>query len=187
VLADPLLELFEAVDVSWVTFGILYASFISAFFLLLPRPGRLAHGFTAYGLMFALRSVAMYLTPLDPPEGMLALRDPFVQLFSPGGAELTRDLFFSGHTASMFLVMLMAPGRRSRALYAVAAAAVAACVLLQKVHYGIDVFVAPAYSYLAYRLVGLLRGRLGLAPGAIGEAAAAPRRAARTAAGAPGA
>jgi PAP2 superfamily C-terminal len=180
VLTDPLLAHFEAVDVSWLTFGLIYASFIAAFLLLVPRPDRMAHGFAAYGLMFVLRGIAMYLTPLDPPVGMLPLRDPFVQLFNPGGAALTRDLFFSGHTASMFLLVLLAPGPRSRAFFAATTATVATCVLLQKVHYGVDVFVAPAYSYLAYRLVGLLRRRLGLAPEVFPDAPAHRPRPAAT-------
>jgi hypothetical protein len=163
VLPDPLLVWFQAVDLSWLSFGLIYASLIMAFMLLVPRPDRLAHGFAAYGLMFLFRWVGMYLTPLDPPVGMIPLRDPFVQLFSPDGVVLTKDLFFSGHTASMFLLVMLAPGRRSRAFFLLTTAGIAACVLLQKVHYGVDVFVAPAYSYVAYRLVGLLRKKWGLA------------------------
>ncbi len=168
VLPDPLLSHFRPVDVSGVTFGLIYASFISAFLLLVKRPDRLAHGFAAYGLMFLFRGVAMYLTPLDPPIDTLPLKDPFVQLFSPDGAALTRDLFFSGHTASMFLLVLLAPGPKSRAFFLATTAGIAGCVLLQKVHYAVDVFVAPAYSYLAYRLIGVLRRALGLelGPGA---------------------
>lgn len=165
VLADPVLSHFRPIDVSWLTFGLIYASFLSAFLLLLPRPDRLAHGFAAYGLMFFFRGVAMYLTPLDPPVDTLPLKDPFVQLFSPDGMALTKDLFFSGHTASAFLLVLLAPGRKSRAFFLATTAGIAACVLLQKVHYTVDVFVAPAYSYLAYRLIGALRKAIALEPG----------------------
>jgi hypothetical protein len=163
VLPDPLLVYFTAVDLSWLTFSLIYGSFFVAFMLLVNRPGRLAHGFAAYGLMFLFRSAVMYLTPLDPPVDTIPLRDPFVQLFSSGGGVLTKDLFFSGHTASVFLLVLLATGRKSRAFFILATAGIGACVLLQKVHYSIDVFVAPAYSYLAYRMIGLLRKKLGIA------------------------
>lgn len=181
VLPDPLLSHFQPKDVSWITFGLIYASFISAFLLLVRRPDRLAHGFAAYGLMFLFRGMAMYLMPLDPPVDTLPLKDPFVQLFSPDGTVLTKDLFFSGHTASMFLLVLLAPGPKSRAFFLVTTAGIAGCVLLQKVHYAVDVFVAPAYSYLAYRLIGGLRKALGLELGPGAPPVARERGAGRTA------
>jgi membrane-associated phospholipid phosphatase len=102
--------------------------------------------------MALLRIAAMYLMPLEPPPGIIELRDPFVEFFG-GGRTLTRDLFFSGHTSTMFLLFLVMPGRRLRIAYACFTVIVGLCVVLQHVHYTVDVFAAPFFAYGAYMIV----------------------------------
>ena len=58
----------------------------------------------------------MWATPLDPPPGMIVLEDPLVQLFGGASRPLTRDLFFSGHTSTMFLLFLAVPGAGGQGL-----------------------------------------------------------------------
>jgi hypothetical protein len=109
----------------------------------------------AYVVMVLLRIAAMGVTPLEAPPGMIPLHDPLVRLFGPGKL-LTKDLFFSGHTSTLFLLALAVPGRRWRGFFVSCTAAVAVCVLWQHVHYTIDVLVAPLFAYASYRLVRLL-------------------------------
>ena len=108
-----------------------------------------------YCLTAVIRIVAMWLMPLDPPAGMIALKDPIVEFFG-GGNTLTRDLFFSGHTSTLLIIALILPGRRTRAFFASATAAVGACVILQHVHYAIDVLAALFFAYGCYRITGAL-------------------------------
>jgi hypothetical protein len=84
---------------------------------------------------------------------MIALRDPFVDFVVGDGSVLTRDLFFSGHTSTMFLLFLTATARPLRLLFIAGTMLVGACVLLQHVHYTIDVFAAPFFAYGSYRIV----------------------------------
>lgn len=63
---------------------------------------------TAYSCLLVLRSFSMLVVPLDPPSGMLLLTDPFVSYFVEEHFVATRDLFFSGHTASLVFFFLIA-------------------------------------------------------------------------------
>jgi len=92
----------------------------------------------------------MSVTPLEAPPGMIPLDDPLVRLLGPGKL-LTKDLFFSGHTATLFLLGCAVPGRRSRILFFVCTAIVGISVLWQHVHYTIDVLAAPLFAYASFR------------------------------------
>jgi membrane-associated phospholipid phosphatase len=101
----------------------------------------------------------MWLLPLDPPATMIALHDPFVQFFASETARpLTRDLFFSGHTSILCLMGFLMPDRMRRSAFFVMAAAVGAAVILQHVHYAVDVAVAPLAAWAAVSLSGAARG-----------------------------
>lgn len=160
-LPDPLLALFDPRDLTWLTFGLVYGGLLLALFSLLGRPQRLLLTAQAYALMVAMRGATIWLTPLEPPAQLLVLKDPFIGFFGPSDA-LTKDLFFSGHTATLFLLFLTASDRRLRGLFLAGTAAVGACVLWQHVHYTVDVFAAPVFAYAAVRLTVATRRRLGL-------------------------
>ncbi len=155
-LPDPLLALFSARDLTWPIFSVIWASLLLSIVLLSLRPRLLFTGFRAYGFLALFRASTLLLTPLDPPAGMLALHDPFVEAFITAAATPTRDLFFSGHVGTLALVTLVVPERWARALLAAATAFVAAGVLLQKVHYTVDVVAAPAFAVAAVALARLL-------------------------------
>jgi hypothetical protein len=159
VLDDPILALVPSRDLSWLTFGLIYLGLLSGVGVLLRHPRRLVLGMQAYAVMVLLRMLVMSVTPLDPPIGIIPLRDPLVQSAS-SGEPLTRDLFFSGHTSTMFLLALLAPGRRSRIFFGVCTFLIAVLVLWQHVHYTVDVLVAPLFAYFSLVLVrGVSRAR----------------------------
>ena len=158
LLADPVLALIPPRDVTWLTFGLVYIGLLTTFVLLLPYPRRLVLGAQAYALMVLFRMGVMAVTPLEAPLDTIPLRDPLVQVFGTGEV-LTRDLFFSGHTATLALLMFLAPGRASRRFFAVCTVLVAICVLWQHVHYTVDVLVAPFFAYASRELVFALHPR----------------------------
>jgi hypothetical protein len=155
VLPDPVLALLAPRDVTWLTFGLIYLGIFFGVARLSAEPRRLVLTLQAYVVMVLLRIAAMGVTPLEAPPGLLPLHDPLVRLFGPGKL-LTKDLFFSGHTSTLFLLALAVPGRRSKALFLSCTAAVAVCVLWQHVHYTVDVLVAPLFAYASYRLAAFL-------------------------------
>jgi PAP2 superfamily C-terminal len=149
VLPDAVLALIPPRDVTWITFGLIYAGLVTVVIVLLPHPRRLVLAAQAYVVMILLRMAVMSVTPLEAPPGMIPLQDPLVQLFG-SGKPFTKDLFFSGHTSTSFLLALVAPGKLSRAFFLACTAAVATCVLWQHVHYTVDVLVAPLFAFASY-------------------------------------
>jgi hypothetical protein len=160
LLPDPLLDLLPTADLTWLIFGCIYGAIIGAIVILLRHPEAFLLAARTYALMAIVRMAAMWLVPLDPPPGMIALKDPFVEFFG-SGATLTRDLFFSGHTSTLVMFSLSMPTRGWKTLFAVLAAIVGTGVLIQHVHYGIDVLAAPFFAYGAFRIARLIEFRGG--------------------------
>lgn len=155
VLNDPLLNIFKPVDLTYPIFIILYAGLLFAVYVLAANPRRLMIALQTYIILVIIRMLAMYLLALDPPQTMIPLSDPFVEFFGTGRL-LTKDLFFSGHTAILFLVFLVVTGKWKKAVFLILTILIASGVILQHVHYSIDVIAAPFFSYSAYRIALLL-------------------------------
>lgn len=155
VLPDPVLAALAPRDLTWLTFGLIYLGLAGGVGWLLSRPRRLLLALQAYVVMVAFRVAAMQLTPFEAPEGLLPLNDPLVRLFGPAKL-LTKDLFFSGHTSTLFLLALAVTAPRWRALFLACTAAVGVCVLWQHVHYSIDVLAAPFFAYGSWKIAGLV-------------------------------
>jgi PAP2 superfamily C-terminal len=156
VLDDPLLASFQPRKVTWAVFALIYGSLVLGLGTLGARPAALLVALQSYALVIAARMAAMYFVPLDPPVRMIHLKDPFVQLFDTG-VVLTRDLFFSGHVATLFLLFLTASHRLLRAAFLLATVLVGAGLIWQHVHYTIDVLTAPFIVFGCYRFVLMAR------------------------------
>jgi len=156
LLDDTLLSLFNPVDLTWFTFSLVYLSLIIAAASLIKHPARLVFAFQVYVLIIISRILSMYFLPLNPPAGIIILNDPFVQIFGTGEI-LTKDLFFSGHTATLFLLVMVSPNKKLKNVFILSTILVAFFVLAQHVHYTIDVVAAPFYVYACYRLTLFIR------------------------------
>jgi len=163
LLPDPLLALLPRADVGQAIFLLMYGSVLAALAWLARHPVLLARGLWAYTLLLLLRMLTIWLCPLVPPLDMLPLPDPFTAYCFHAEAEvITKDLFFSGHTATVVLLALAVRGRAWRAALVAAAIAVGGLVLVQRVHYSYDVLAAPLFAWLAYWLAGrVTRGGVG--------------------------
>lgn len=137
--------------------------------LLFAEPERWVRYMVTGGLVSLARGATIAMTGLGPPDPAhagagLAGRsawEAFLELLSPWGvfargsaqAYLTKDLFFSGHTATTFLLLLyLWPHRRLRFIALGAHALVVASVLLSRLHYSIDVAGAWAVTFAVYAL-----------------------------------
>jgi hypothetical protein len=156
ILNDPVLNLFDPVDLTWLTFGLIYVSLIAAIVFFSKKPQLLLLAFQSYILMIILRMIAMHLVSLNPPEKMIPLNDPLVEFFGTGQL-LTKDLFFSGHTATLFLLFLLADLKSLKIFFLISTITLAISVLLQHVHYSIDVLAAPFFAYGSFKLIEKLR------------------------------
>jgi len=156
LLPDWLLAQLPVRDVAVPTFAAIYGSIVLALLYLLPRPLRLLHALWAYFFLQLLRIVTLTLLPLDPPRELIVLHDPVTEaLFQASTqAPIVRDLFFSNHTATMVLLVLVVLHPQLRLLLALATLAVALLVLVQRAHYSYDVLAAPLFAGLAYWVAG---------------------------------
>jgi hypothetical protein len=107
----------------------------------------------AYIILNLLRAILILSFPLEPPKGLVSLVDPFCSFFY-GGIEVTRDLMFSGHTSSMFLIFLVMDCVKGRVIALAVSLAVGCMLLFQHIHYTIDVLVAFPATYFCYWLSG---------------------------------
>ena len=121
------------------------------------------------GLVSLARGATLVLTGLGPPdpgqagaglagrgfwEAWADLVSPWA-VFAHGSAQayLTKDLFFSGHTATTFLLVLYLWPRPALRRAALAGhALVVASVLLARLHYGIDLVGAWAVTFAIFVL-----------------------------------
>ena len=158
-LADPVLELFNPIDLTWLTFGLIYISLIVAIFSFATKPEILLLALQSYSLLVIFRMMVMYSAPLDAPERLILLNDPFVQFFGSGEV-LTKDLFFSGHTATLFLLFLISDKKQLKIIFLISTILVGIAVLLQHVHYTIDVLAAPFFAYSSYKIAKIINERI---------------------------
>lgn len=151
---DPILNLFEPINLTWLTFGLIYLSLIAAIIYLAKKPSLLILALRTYAITVIFRIIVMYLLPLDPPQTMIPLNDPFVQFFGSGNV-LTKDLFFSGHTSTLFILFLCSNSKNLKITFLIGTVLVALFVVIQHVHYSIDVVAAPFFAYTAFRIAVL--------------------------------
>jgi hypothetical protein len=152
LLSDPLLEWLPAYDVSWLAFLLLYSSVILATLFLIRYPHSLLLCLQAYCLVTLMRFSSVLLISLEPPVNIIPLNDPFVSSFAEG-KPVFRDLFFSGHTSTMFLLFVTARQSWLRWVFLIGSVLMGLLVLIQHVHYTIDVLGAPFFVWLSYVIV----------------------------------
>lgn len=95
----------------------------------------------------------MYTLTLEAPEGIIPLHDPLVDVIAYGGNVFNKDLFFSGHVATLTLFVLLEERPVLKKILLVNTMLVAGMILLQRVHYTMDVLAGPFMTYLIFRAV----------------------------------
>ena len=160
-LNDPILNKLPSIDLTIFIFVFIYLSVLFGLFILIKSPSQLLFAFQIYSLVLLIRLCLMYLLPLNPPNGIIPLQDPFVELFGTGKT-LLRDLFFSGHTATLFLLFLVIEKKTYKVFFLISTFLVAIALLFQHVHYTIDIVTAPFVVYASYRIVYLFKKKLEL-------------------------
>jgi len=151
LLDDVLLAFLPSVNMSPVIFGFIYITVIYTIYKSAKSP----YLFLLYLWSTLLISLSRLLTnnfiPLEPPVGLVSLVDPILlPFYGPNG--ITKDLFYSGHTASVFLTFLVLRGKREKLVALIATIVVAISLLLQHIHYTIDVVAAPFFVFLFFTI-----------------------------------
>jgi hypothetical protein len=149
-LNDWFLSVFPAYDVSWVVFFFLYFGILISLFSLAKTPLPFLLALETYALVMLLRILSLTLFPLNPPADYIPLQEPFVQLFVNDHRIISKDLFFSGHVATICSLFFPLVNKRIRIIVLICVLGVVFTVLIQRVHYTIDVLFAPIFTYACY-------------------------------------
>jgi len=99
-------------------------------------------------VMALTRVTTISLIPLEPPIGHIPLIDPLTSItYGGSNIHITKDLFFSGHTSNLFMFFLCLQKKRDKQFALLATIIVGFLVLVQHVHYSVDVAGAFLFTY----------------------------------------
>jgi hypothetical protein len=153
LLHDWLLTWLPAYDVSIPTFIIIWSMTLLLWLRCVQDPGIFIVFLSSFILLCFTRMITITTFPLNPPIGLIPLRDPLSSIFYGGTSVfIEKDLFFSGHTSIQLLMFFTLKKKTDRLLALLSSIAVGILVLVQHVHYTIDVLAAVVFSYLIYRI-----------------------------------
>ncbi len=155
ILFDPVHQFLPApINFSNQIFISTYSAvFVIAMDSISKGPNQLSKVCLGYSLILFLRSASMVLVPLDPPEGLILLIDPLISYFNPEPFVATRDLFFSGHCASLAFFYFIVKNKYAKYFLAFLNVFVIIAISLQRVHYTIDIIGGVIVAYGVFRLM----------------------------------
>lgn len=146
---DYLLSWLPAYDLSIYIFTVIWSMTLLTFSRFKQDPNIFLTFLWGFILINLSRFVSIGLIPLNAPADLIPIHDPISNHFY-GPKFITKDLFFSGHTAAMFLMFLCLKKRTDKILALLATIIIGIAVLLQHVHYTMDVVMAPVITYFLW-------------------------------------
>lgn len=149
VLNDWLFQRIPSMDFSVVIFILVWSTSLLILVRCIQKPAIFLMTLYFLIIITLLRIITISIIPLDPPNGLITLKDPITSL-SYGGSSvfITKDLFFSGHTANLLMFYLCLQKKRDKLFALSTSLLVGLLVLVQHVHYSIDVIGAIVFTYL---------------------------------------
>ncbi|HEY4107698.1 phosphatase PAP2-related protein [Puia sp.] len=152
LLNDPVLRALQPHNVSTLLFVILWGFTAYCTFRAAQTPKMFLTYLWSFIFLTAFRVLTIALIPLDPPVGLIGLVDPVSNFFYGSDKFVTKDLFFSGHTSAVFLLYLTVPGKTDKKLALVATASVALLLLVQHVHYTLDILGGILFCWISWQI-----------------------------------
>jgi len=156
-LKDPLHEILPNRNTVWwinkintalvITFGILFVCHSNKNDWLL--------GLINFTFLLWIRSIMMLLCPFAGPKDCVPLKDSLINCIikwmSGFENELRHDMFFSGHISVLFMFALLTPCYSW--IFYFGSLIMAINMLISRIHYAIDLMVAPFISFTIFHLV----------------------------------
>lgn len=154
-LDDPILSRFKPQN--WTTTNIIMLNTsVACIMVESMMNGTFRDVLNTHALTMLVRAISLYLVPLEAPRTIIPLRDPIVEIFLGRPVRpLEKDLFPSGHTLFVWVNLFWTKEPVIHSIYAIS---VPLMLILQHVHYTIDVFMAPFVAFGCTALVQALSG-----------------------------
>lgn len=137
-------------------FAITYFAMVYAIWTNVARPRIFLHMLITYAIMQLMKCVILLCVPLDPPTDILPLSDPILETLFYGGNVNLKDLFYSGHVATVCIAFIYARPRWMKYIFVALGIALSYMMAQQRVHYVLDVVAAPVFVWIAFRLSSLI-------------------------------
>jgi hypothetical protein len=151
LINDPVLAGVPPHNVSVLIFSVIWGMVLLTLFRALYKPSIYIIYCWALIPITITRFITISIVPLAPPVGLIPLADPLTGIFY-GQALITKDLFFSGHIATLTLMFLCLEKRNDKIIGFLATLVVACLLVVQHIHYSIDILASPGITYICYRL-----------------------------------
>lgn len=159
-LADELLYLLPSFDFSVPIFILLYTSLSLVVLSHLDKPQVILRIIEMHFIVAIVRQLCILIIALEPPAGLIVLRDVFLEnTVYPRQSPLTKDLFFSGHVASIWLYYLCAERKSIKNILLTSTILMSFMILSMRVHYTYDVYGAILITTLLYKLPSWVKNR----------------------------
>ena len=153
VLNDWIINKIPAFDLSIPTFLIIWSMFLFFLYRAIHKPELLLLFLWGFIFLSISRFITIFLFPLNPPEQLIELSDPITNIFyGKKHGFITKDLFYSGHTSTQFLMFLCFTKKTDKILSLISTILIGIFVMVQHIHYSIDVLSAPILTYCVYLL-----------------------------------
>lgn len=153
LLNDRLLLLIPPNDVSIATFTVIWSMTLLLWVRCVQDPWIFVLFLFCFVILCISRMLTILIIPLNPPVGLIPLKDPLSSIFYGGTDKfIQKDLFYSGHTSIQFLMFLTLKRKTDKILAFFSTLAIGTLVLVQHVHYTVDVIAAFVFTYIIYRI-----------------------------------
>lgn len=145
-LNDWVLQRLPAIDVSVFIVTIMASAALLFSLRSMANPNMLLTFLFALVIHLILRMITISVTGFFPPKNLIVLRDPMGSMLYQYRF-ISRDLFYSGHTAIVCLLYFCSFKKTDRYYMLLSAIGLGTLLLIQHVHYTIDVVCAPLFAY----------------------------------------
>ena len=149
ILSDPIYPFLTPHDFSAAIFFFTYSATTLIILYVLQYPFLLQRALMSFVAVFLIRAVCIHLVPLSPAAGIIPLVDPVTDTLGHEG-RIMNDLFFSGHVSDLVTFYLLCRSPKVKAYFLCCIFFVGTLLVWQRVHYTVDVIMAPIFSYICY-------------------------------------
>lgn len=148
VFDDPVYGVLPLKDLSMWIFTLTYGAIILYAILNRQEHYFVSMALVSYSFILLFRIPCMLILPLKVHPDLIFLQDPFLnEIIYP--SKIVNDLFFSGHVALVCALTILS---KIKWPFIAIACLLAICLLIQRVHYSIDILASIPFAWLSVRI-----------------------------------